>query len=394
MTAPETVKTQLRDLPRKHPVLLVDSGLPSVEHVRSVLAAMPEIKFEVAKIQEVVRSPGAHHPEIVVLDIASVSPLELESLAAIRVAYGDCPVIVVSDSLDDAQVRKLLKLKVHDWLKKPLSHGDFLATLQSALRSAKHSHNLVHAVISAAGGAGATTVAIALADMLAKRTAKTNGHVGLFDLDFAAGSCGMALNLLSQVNLDGVLSTPSRIDGEFVNLIQQRHAHGFHVYSFKRREVVTHLNCYELVLRLLDVVTMEHSHTILDIPYYETDWRQDVLSAVNTVTVVSELNLPSIKHTLDILRSIDNLPGGPKPVQVLLNKTDRGLFGGPRIAPSKLKELFGATPFEFLPRDDQSMEEAMDRGVILSEVNAGSKFLKALGKYGAKVLADPVAVTA
>jgi pilus assembly protein CpaE len=348
----------------------------------------------VAKVQEVVRNPGAHQPEIVVLDIASVGPSELESLAAIRVAYGDIPVIVVSEALDDAQVRKLLKQKVHDWLKKPLVHGDFLATLQSAIRSAKQSHNLVHAVISASGGAGATTVAIALADMLAKRTAKSGGNVGLFDLDFSTGSCGMALNLLSPVNLDSVLSAPSRIDGEFANLIQQRHPHGFHVYSFKRREVVTHLNCYELVLRMLDVVTMEHSHTILDIPYYETDWRQDVLSAVNTVTVVSELNLPAIKHTLDILRSIEDLPGGTKPVQVLLNKTDRGLFGGTRIPSSKLKDLFGTTPFDFLPRDDQSMEEAMDRGVILSEVNPGSKFLKALGKHGAKVLAEPTLVPA
>lgn len=394
MNARETVKTLMREPLRKHHVLLVESGLPSVEQVRALLAAMPEIKHESAKVQEVVHDPSAHQPEIVVLDIASVGPSELESLAAIRVAYGDIPVIVVSEALDDTQVRKLLKQKVHDWLKKPLVAADFLSTLQSAIRSAKQSHNLVHAVISAAGGAGGTTVAIALADMLAKRTAKAGGNVGLFDLDFATGSCGMALNLLSPVNLDGVLTSPARIDAEFVNLIQQRHAHGFHVYSFKRREVVTHLNCYELVLRLLDVVTMEHSHTILDIPYYETDWRQDVLSAVNTVTVVSELNLPSIKHTLDILRSIEDLPGGSKPVQVLLNKVDRGLFGGTRIKSSKLKELFGATPFDFLPRDDQSLEEAMDRGVILSEVNSGSKFLKALERHGAKVLADPVAVMA
>lgn len=394
MNARETLAPLLREPLRKQHVLLVDCGLPSIEQVRQLLAAMPEVRHETARMQEVVRNPAAHQPDIVVLDIASVGPAELESLAAIRVAYGDVPVIVVSEALDDAQVRRLLKQKVHDWLKKPLTASDFMATLQTAIRSAKQSHNMVHAVISAAGGAGASTVAIALADMLAKRTAKAGGNVGLFDLDFSTGSCGMALNLLSPVNLDGVLSNPSRIDAEFVNLIQQRHPHGFHVYSFKRREVVTHLNCYELVLRLLDVVTMEHSHTILDIPYYETDWRQDVLSAVNTVTVVSELNLPSIKHTLDILRSIEELPGGTKPVQVLLNKVDRGLFGSTRIPSSKLKDLFGATPFDFLPRDDAGLEEAMDRGVILSEVNSGSKFLKALARHGAKVLADPVAVTA
>lgn len=389
MTALDAMKSAFRDPMRKHSVLLIDCGLPSLEQVRLLLSQMPEIRVDLIAVQELVRNPGSHQPEVVLMDINSVGPSEMETLAAVRLAYGEIPIIVVSEALDDAQVRKLLKQRVHDWLKKPLQPNEFMSTLQGALRSAKQSHNMVHAVISASGGAGATTVGIALADMLAKRTAKVGANVALFDLDFSTGSCGMMLNLLSPVNLDSVLSSPARIDSEFVNLIQQRHPHGFHIYSFKRREVVTHLNCYELVLRLLDVVTMQHSHTILDIPYYETDWRQDVLSAVNTVTVVTEMNLPSIKHTIDILRSIEDLPGGTKPVQVLINKTAKSMFGGTRIKSSKLKELFGTTPFDFLPRDDEAMEEAMDRGVILSEVDSSSKFLKALAKYGSTVLLDP-----
>jgi outer membrane protein insertion porin family len=119
-----------------------------------------------------------------------------------------------------------------------------------------------------------------------------------------------------------------------VNLLQQKHDHGMIVYSFKRREVVTSLNCYELVLRMLDVVTMQHAHTVLDIPYYETDWRQDVLSGVNTVTIVCEMNLPSIKHAMDLLDTIRDLPGGKKPVQFNMNfsrtQQFQASFGGRR----------------------------------------------------------------
>ncbi|HEX9859483.1 MAG TPA: hypothetical protein VGA75_14075, partial [Paracoccaceae bacterium] len=74
------------------------------------------------------------------------------------------------------------------------------------------------------------------------------------------------------------------------------------------------------------------------------------------------------------------------PVQVFLNKNERRLFGGGRIKRSKLKELFGETPVDFLPRDASVLEEAMDRGVPASEVNSSSRFLRALTKYATKTL--------
>jgi pilus assembly protein CpaE len=386
----------LRTKMRKHAVLALDTGQPSFGVIADHIEKMSHFRSEVAAFDEMMRAPGAFSPDIVVIDLATVSAAELEMLSSIRGNYGDVPIVVVSEALDDAQVRKLLKFKVHDWLRKPVVFGEFLNAIQSGIRTGKQSSTRVHAVISAVGGAGATTVAVALSEIIANRLAKENkdgkgGSVALFDLDFSTGSCGYLLNLTSGFNLDSVISNPSRIDSEFVNLLQQKHDHGMIVYSFKRREVVTSLNCYELVLRMLDVVTMQHAHTVLDIPYYETDWRQDVLSGVNTVTIVCEMNLPSIKHAMDLLDTIRDLPGGKKPVQVLINKRQRGLFGGDRIPKAKLAQLFGDVPFDYLPDEHDLMAEAMDRGVTLSEVNASSKFLKALTKYAnSAILAEKV----
>jgi len=385
----------MRTKMRKNTVLVLDTGQPDFSTISEHIEKMSHFQREVTTFEEMMRGPASFSPDIVVVDIASVSAAELEMLSSIRGHYGDVPVLVVSESLDDAQVRKLLKLKVHDWLRKPLVFGDFLNSIQSGIRTSKQSSTRVHAVISAVGGAGATSVAVALSEIMSNRIRKdkANGSVALFDLDFSTGSCGYLLNLTSGFNLDSVISNPSRIDSEFVNLLQQKHEHGMIVYSFKRREVVTSLNCYELVLRMLDVVTVQHSHTILDIPYYETDWRQDVLSGVNTVTIVCEMNLPSIKHTMDLLETIRELPGAKKPVTILINKRKRSLFGGDRIPKAKLKQLFGDTRFEYLPEEYDLMAEAMDRGVTLSDVNASSKFLKALTKYASEViLAEKVVV--
>ena len=380
---------------RKNTVLILDTGQPEFSVISDHVEKMSHFQREVATFDEMMRAPGAFSPDIVVMDIASVSAAELEMLSSVRGHYGDVPIVIVSEALDDAQVRKLLKLKIHDWLRKPVNFGEFLNSIQSGIRTSKQSSTRVHAVISAVGGAGATTVAVSLSEILAHALAKdkSKGSVALFDLDFSTGACGYLLNLTSGFNLDSVISNPSRIDSEFVNLLQQKHEHGMIVYSFKRREVVTSLNCYEMVLRMLDVVTLQHAHTVLDIPYYETDWRQDVLSGVNTVTIVCEMNLPSIKHTMDLLESIKGIGGPRKPVTVLINKRNKGLFSGDRIPKAKLKQLFGDTPFDYLPDEHDQLAEAMDRGVTLSDVNSSSKFLKALTKYANDViLAEKVAV--
>lgn len=381
MNAHEGEMTMTRKPMRKYSVLIVDSGAGGCDEIEEMVVRTGDYRAERVSTTEISRNPQAHSPDIVVLDLANPLSDQLEVLVEIRGNYGDVPVVIVSEALDDAQMRRLLKLKIHDWQRKPLVYADFQATLNSSIRNAKQLNNRVHAVISAVGGAGGTTVAISLADALARKLAKQRASIGLFDLDFSSGSCGVMLNLSTSLNLDSVITNPARIDHEFVSMIQQRHANDFHLYSFKRRDFVTHLNGYEVVLRLLDAVTMEHLHTVLDIPYYEVDWAQDVLSAVNTVTIVCELNIPSVKHAMDLLKAIKELPGAQRPVTVLINKSDSGLFGRSRIPESKLRELFGDTPFLFLPRDNALFAEALDRGVVPSEVSVRSGFEKAISKY-------------
>ena len=388
MNSMENETSSLRKPMRKYSVLIVDTGQSGADEIVDMVSRTGDYRAEHARIESVIANPAAYSPDIVVLDLGSPSTSELEVLVEIRGHYGDVPVIIVSEALDDAQMRKLLKLKIHDWQRKPLAHSDFHTSLNSSIRNAKQLSTRVHAVISAMGGAGGTTVAISITDALARSLAKQKASVGLFDLDFSSGSCGMMLNLSTSLNLDSVITQPERIDHEFVSLIQQKHPHDFHLYSFKRRDFVTHLNGYELVLRLLDAVTMEHAHTVLDLPYYEVDWAQDVLSAVNTVTVVCELNIPSIKHALDMLKTIRALPGAPKQVNVLINKCETGLFKRARIPMTKLKELFGVTPFRMLPRDDHTFGEALDRGVVPSDVNSRSKFEREITRYVSDVMIE------
>lgn len=371
---------------RKTSVLAVDSGRDGFRQVLEVLETMPGVNASTAPADKAVTQARDHAPDIVVLDVTGFGLEEAELVGNLRALSPDLPLIVVSDALDDAQMRRLMKLRVHDWLRHPLSSGDLINAILTGVRVTKQSSNKVHAVVSANGGAGATTVAVLLADLLAQGSDPGRGGVGLFDLDFSTGGCGDLLNTENTFSLDGVLNNPGRVDAEFVSLIQQRHPHGFAIYSFRNPDLVTHLNCYELVLRMLDAVTAQHAHTVLDIPYHETDWRQDVLAEVNTITLVCELNLPSIKQALALCGRFRDIGGRKPQLHVLINKRRRGLFGSQRIAEARIRELFAGVDYGYLPEETDALLEAMDRGIPLSDLNRSSRMLKALARYAGKVL--------
>ena len=285
--------------------------------------------------------------DVVIIDLSKLENEEDRLLSEVRGQAPSIPLIVVSHELGSEAMRKLFKYNVEDWLNKPINGEELINAINASVRSNKASHNRVHAVVSCVGGAGASTIAVSMAGIAASNLFRKKADIALFDLDFSTGNCSYLLNMVSDVNLGNVVSSPRRIDSEFISVIQQRHDAGFFLYSFKRPELSTEMNGYELVLRLLDAVTLEHRHTFLDLPYYETDWKDEVLSAVNTCTLVTELNLPALKHTLDLVTRVKGLRGESFPVRVLINKSTRSLFSQ-RIGKRKLKELFDDTPFSFV----------------------------------------------
>jgi pilus assembly protein CpaE len=386
MNALDPVTSDSKTRIRKTSVLAINCGHPDFSHLQEALEKLPNVTTKLGDSQNALSRLQEVMPDIVFVDTDAFTVEKEELIDSLRGLMPDLPIIVVSDALDDAQMRRLMKLRVHDWIRRPMATSDLINAIMSGARSSKQSSNKVHAVISANGGAGATTVAVMLADLMARSPAASRGGVGLFDLDFSTGACGDLLNIENTFSLDSVLSNPGRVDAEFVSQMQQRHPHGFAIYSFRNPELVTHLNCYELVLRMLDAVTAQHTHTILDIPYYETDWRQDVLAEVNSLTIVCELNLPSIKQTLALRNQLRSLGTRMPLVQVLINKRRRGLFGSQRIAESRIKQLFGDLPYSYLPDERDALSEAMDRGIPLSDLNRSSRFLKELARFATKRL--------
>ncbi len=368
---PETPRTR---------ILMITADGADQDEVTVALRGSSEFFVKTINPSKLPKKLTAQNADLVLVDLQGLEAEEVQILTSVRAQAPIVPVIVMSSELPPEAMRQLFKFNVQDWLNKPVTADQLMMSVMASVRTIKVKKNRVHAIVSSVGGAGATTTAINMADLAATKLFRKNANVALFDLDFSTGNCGYVLNMVNRFNLGSVIETPRRIDTEFIRTIQQRHKRGFYLYSFKRPEMSTDMNGYELVLRLLDAVSLEHGQTFLDLPYYETEWKEDVLAAVNTCTLLTELNLPSIKHTIDMIERIRRLRGESFPVRVIVNKRVPSLFGQ-RISKRKLRELFDGVPFYFLPLESNLIGEAVDRGMLPSEISSRNTFIRSLTKY-------------
>jgi pilus assembly protein CpaE len=321
---------------------------------------------------------------LIVLDVDDGEMLNRPELLAFRNRHRNIPLVVISEDLPDDMLRLLFRLNGNDWLKKPLERRALIDMISTHAPTAGAGDSRVHAVVSAVGGAGASVIASSLAHVLAQPTKNVTPRVDLFDLDFSSGSLGYYLNLVNDYDLKPVIANPSRVDLEFIDLVRKRHSGGFSLLSFKQPSVLLTPRGAELVLRMLDVAAFESDHTVLDVPYYQTPWKDDVLGSVNSIYIVTEMTIPALHQAKDLFLNLVRLRGNADQIFIVINKYHSKFFSL-GVRRQQADKIFKDTHAHIIAYDWDTLSEAVNRGVLPIEVNARSRFCGAVGKLGALV---------
>ncbi|MBZ7925964.1 pilus assembly protein [Ensifer adhaerens] len=321
---------------------------------------------------------------LIVLDVDNGEVLSRPETTQFRAKHRNVPMVVVSEVLSDELMRLLFRLNGDDWLKKPLERRALIDMISTHAPGVSGNESRVHAIVAAVGGAGASVISSSLAQILAQPTKGVAPRVGLFDLDFSSGSLGYYLNLVNDYDLKAVVANPGRVDLEFIDLVRKRHSAGFTLLSFKQPSILLEPKGAELALRMLDVAAFESDHMVIDVPYYETPWKSDVLASVNSISIVTEMTIPSLHQAKDLFARLVRLRGGADGIQVVINKYRTKLFSL-GVRREQVDKVFKDTHAHIIPYDWDTLSEAVNRGVLPHEVNSRSPFCGAVGKLGALV---------
>ncbi|MFD2183259.1 AAA family ATPase [Rhodoplanes azumiensis] len=359
---------------------------------KETFAAAPQVELELmaGRIAEMAAAVAAAEATVVVVDLHGATAETMAALEGLTARLaGWPPVVTVTDAFDKEVMRQLLKMRIADFLVKPVQPVELVRTCARVVQTpagAEPSEAEIFTYLPAVGGAGVTTLAIQTALLLlGSGNQKTRPATCLVDLDFQHGACADYLDLEPRLDLNEIEPRPERLDRQLLEVMLSYHASGLAVIAAPCRPAEMRSFDPDTVTRLLDLVSSHFNYVVIDLPRTWFSWTDNVLLGSNRLFVVSEMTVPGIKHAKQLVTAVrERLEGGPRP-QVIINRFEQRMFGA-GLRRSDVEQALGEDFAATIPNDYRLVREAIDRGVPLDEVKAGNKITSELRKLVSPVV--------
>lgn len=352
--------------------------------VQETLSASSQIELEVVTGSlSTVGKLELDGATVLVVDVDTNSEAELRALAGlINESNGRPPVVAVTQTFDEGVARRLLQMRVADFLAKPVSPAELLracAHVTSGPAVSENTEAQVYSFLPAIGGAGVTTIAIQTAMLLLGSGQRGKASTCLVDLDFQHGSCADYLDIEPRLNLGEIEPRPERLDRQLLEVMLSYHPSGLAVIAAPNRPAELRSFDPDMVMRLLDLVSTQFTYVVFDMPRTWFPWTDSVLLGSNKLFVIGEMTVPGLRHAKQLADAIaERLKEGPPP-RVIVNRFEQRLFG-PGLRRGDIEQALGDKFAGVVPNHYQLVREAIDRGVPLDEVKPGNKISQQLKK--------------
>lgn len=333
--------------------------------------------------QAVVRSGGAgaalpaidraKPPSLLLVDIADATDPE-RTVSDLIAHCGEATRVITIGSVNDiALFRRLTALGVADYLVKPVS-GELLSesfrrALQGQVESssdAKH-HARTVAFIGARGGVGTTTVALSVAWILLH---EKKMQTAVIDLDLHFGNLALSLDLEPVRGMRQALENPERTDGLLLSSTIVKSEENLHILAAE--ESLRDMLRFEpdSAGTLLNALSQDYDCLIVDVPRALDAASRQILATAQTVVVVCDLSLASLRDAFRISDLVKSLGQTIKPLFVAnqVGSTHRGEIGRAEF------ERGLGSPLDFvIPFDVKGARAAALTGKPLPSADRGSK---------------------
>jgi pilus assembly protein CpaE len=313
----------------------------------------------------------AFDADVIVVDIDGEGPDSSATLQQLVVEVaGRLPIIAATRGFDADVGRRLMHLRIADFLLKPVTAADLMRACTRVLQIASAARKVeaeIFTFLPASGGVGVTTLAIQTALLLLGTQPKGALSTCLVDLDFQQGSCADYLDLEPRLDLDEIEPRPERLDAQLLEVMLSHHASGLAVVCAPNRPAEMRSFDPAVVTRLLDLVSVRFKYVVLDLPRTWFPWTDSVLVGSNRAYIVAEATVPGLRHANALISAIKQRLGEAAQPQVIVNRFEQRMLG-PGLRRADIEQALGGARAATLPNDYRLVREAIDRGVPLGEI--------------------------
>lgn len=284
------------------------------------------------------------------------------------------PIIAIPSAFDLTLARRYLKMRVGDFLIRPVATADLVRSVGRALAGAGdgepvHSH--IYTFMPAAGGVGVTTLAVATAFILGTDEGRDPSSVCLVDLNFQNGACADFIDVAPSLNLDEIEQRPERLDRQLLEVMLSHHESGIALLAAPNAPSEMRSFDPEMVTRLLDLASAYFDVVIIDLPRTWFSWTDNVLIGSDDLFIVSEMTVPGLRQTQRLIGAINERVPEQVAPKVIINRFEQRLFDS-GLRETDVGKALGPSLCGTIPNNYRLVREAIDRGVPLDAVRKGN----------------------
>ena len=372
-----------KDAPEKVRVIAVTADAEFEQSLRSIFGGKIDLAVVTGGLLESEAKFDPGDASVVIIDLNTTDKDEMAALQRLMGRIGRWPPVVVVTPAFNAEVaRRLVHMRVADFLVKPVNPIDLVracARVAQGPGDDEIKEAQIYTFLPAAGGVGVTTIAIQTAMTLMNSGPRGSVKTCLVDLDFQHGACADYLDLEPRLDLGEIEPRPERLDRQLLGIMLSQHSSGLSVIAAPNRPAEMRSFDPNVVTRLLDLVSSHFDYVVIDMPRTWFSWTDSVLVGSNKLFIVSEMTVPGLRHAKQLVTAITERLGQSPHPQVIVNRFEHRLFAT-GLRRSDIKQALGAAFSGTIPNNYRLVREAIDRGIPLEEVKAGSNVATELKK--------------
>ncbi len=323
--------------------------------------------------------PDAHTMDCIIVAVDEDDRDTLPTVAAVleRAKSVGVPALLVAEDLTATELHRLIQAGAKDFLPYPLPQGALARAIEGlksilppvsapapAPSPVSGKNGALFVVQGLAGGTGATTLAVGLADELAELGSH---RVCLIDLDLQFGSCGSALSCQPRETVLDLLTNVDTVDADGFTQALQHRPNGLQVLTAPGEIVPLDMISDAGLARLLSIAQAEFDYVVVDMPKSIVGWSEIVLTSADVVFCPIELDIRSAQAASRFRAILSAESIALEQLRFVLNRAPKftDLAGKSRV--KRLAEVLQSSLDILLPDGGRVVANAADQGVPLSE---------------------------
>lgn len=314
-------------------------------------------------------------PEILLIDLSQ----EIFPVASVvnlaEVCEPSVEVIAIGERNDVGIFRDLIRAGIRDYLVKPLPLESLVNVISQISRKeevideqAFHKTGKILSVIGASGGAGVSTVVSNLGWVLAERESK---YICLIDVDLQLGTLSQFLDVPTTTGLKELFDAPERFDSTLIDRFLVQYSQNLNMLSSQISLNEASFYKPDAVDIILKILSSRFHYVMIDLPRnFTTDMNRDILKKSNTIIIVTDYSISSLKNINYILEMLKLLSATKQEILIVANKI--GQYSAGELTREQFEETLEREIFMEIPFDRLYPMQALRDGTPVMEKNSGS----------------------